>query len=610
MAVQLKPELLQSYFNGQRFHRAYKETVEQYDKLRLHADGCVPDKLIHDRRPSESVETMEYRKKIYVPKTKNPIGKVISSLSKIRRSPDWSVKYDEKSFPPSIVEEETLQAYCEENYPGHGSITNWVFSVFLKNYCIDPNSVVCVLPINPDAAAQNEYYKPIATLYNSPQIIYYEDGAEYAVLRSSERSSLITADENGNYPTLGLVHYVVTTTYFEKYEQQNSGDHVRTQQIFHNFGKLPVFKIRAQFLKQKENTIIQESRLAPMVSDLDEAAREYSDLQAAKVQHMYPLFWLVQSKECMTCKGAGQIATPQGPTNCTACYDQETKQSTGKVKFTPYAHLSVDPPAIGDKSIPMPPAGYVGRDVEIIKHQEESVKNHLFDSLASINMQFLDQTPLNISGEAKKTDREELQNFVYTVAEDIVATMDRAYFFTNEWRYSIILSDANKRKEMLPQIAVPEQFDLLPADYLMDDITKAKTAKVSPLLIATMEEDFAVKKFYNSPELSTQIAICYQLDPLPALSVDEKMSLLSNKGIVQQDYVISAYIVSFVKRAIDEEKDFVNKPMKDQMDIMRKYADEKIKVSDKAEQAKRELLAEQVAQASQQQQDVNNRNAA
>jgi hypothetical protein len=105
MAVQLSLETLKLYFIGQAHHRAYAETVQQYEKLKTHADGLMPTKLIEERRPSESKDTLEYRKKIYVPKTKNPIGKVVSSLSKIRRSPDWSIKYDKKSFPSSIIEE-------------------------------------------------------------------------------------------------------------------------------------------------------------------------------------------------------------------------------------------------------------------------------------------------------------------------------------------------------------------------------------------------------------------------------------------------------------------------------------------------------------------------
>lgn len=576
----LTAEQLRQYFEGGSKHRAYKETVDLYNCINVHADGIVPETLIKTRRPSESEETFEYRKDIYVPKTKNPIGKVISSLSKIRRSPDWSIKYDKGAFPASIIAEETLEEYCEKKYPGSTSITNWLFSVGLKNYCVDANAVVAIFPINPEAAALNEYYRPMAFIFNSSQVVFYEEGADYAILQSSECSSLTDAN------VVGKVYYYLTRTEYSKWEQSSTG-FTLTQNITHNFNELPAFKFPAQFKKQKENTIIQESRLSLMLPSLDEAAREYSDLQASVVQHMFPLMWYVENKECKGCGGTGKIIENNSPANCKNC------GGSGKIKFSPYAHVAISPAKLGEQQVPVPGVGFVQRDVEIMKLQDERVEKHLYQALAAINMQFLDQTPLNISGEAKQVDREELNNFVYSIAEDLVRCLDKIYHWINEWRYSVIIPDKTKRKAMLPKIAVPEQFDLLPADYLMDDISKAKSAKANSLLVATMEQDYAVKKFYNNPEIASLIKAAYDLDPLPGMSVDEKMSLISNKGITQQDFVISSYIVPFIKRALDEDKGFLSKPMKEQQKKISAYADEKIKVVDEAEKMKRQLLLDQ-----------------
>lgn len=586
---------MKDYLHGTQRHRAYQDTVDKYNALRVHADGEVPEKLIKERRPSESETTLEYRKKIYVPKTKNPVGKVIRSLSKIRRSPDWAVKYDASEVPARIIEEETLEAYCELNYPGHKSVTNWAFSVLLKNNCIDANAVVAIFPLNVDAAKNNQYYKPQAMIFNSPNVIFFEEGADYAVLQSSERSSLIKTEENA---IAGKVFYVLTTTLFEKWEENEGNTFTKTQFIQHNIGKLPAFKVRAEFFAQKENAVIQESRLRDMIPSLDEAAREYSDLQAAVVQHMHPLFWYFSSKACGHCSGTGKVIDTSGPSpcskSCTVC------NGSGKIKFSPYAHLEVDPPKLGEQATPAPPAGYIGRDVEIMKLQDERVRGHLFDALAAINMQFMDQTPLNISGKGKEVDREELTNFVYSVAEDLVWTIDQVYYFTNEWRNSVVVPDRVAREAMLPQVAVPSQFDLLPADYLMDGVSKAKSAKVNPILIAAMEEDYANKAFYNNPELSELISAYYELDPLPAMGIDEKNAMLMNKGITQEDYIISCYIVPFVKRAINEDATFLSKPLKERFDKMKAFAKEKTTVIDAAEKLKQELQQQQMQQQQEQ----------
>lgn len=581
-------EELKLYITGQKKHKCYKETVDLYIDLKTHADGAMPTKLIEERRPSETEEVLEYRKKIYVPKTKNPIDKVIGSLSKIRRSPDWSIKYDPKTFPSRIVEAEKPDQYTEKNYPGHESVTNWVFSHLLKNYAVDANAVVMVLPNNIGAEKTNDYYKPVATLFNSDQVLFFEDGASFAILQSTDKSDLIKDDGTTAYQT-GKVFHFVTDVDYARIEENKEGSFVITQKLIHNKGRLPVFKIKSAFLKQKDSSTIQQSRFAPMKPSLDEAAREYSDLQAAKVQHMFPLFWYYQSKECNKCSGTSKIATANGHVDCSHC------NGTGKIKFSPYAHLEVNPAGLGQQQVPTPPAGYVLRDVEIIKHQENSVDKQLYMALAALNMQFLDQTPLNISGEAKAVDREELNNFVYSVAEDLVGTMDKIYWWIIEWRYAVIVPDQKAREAMLPEIAVPEQFDLLPADYLMDEISKAKNAKVNPVLVGAMEHSYAVKKFYTSPEISNLIDCTYQLDPLPGYSVDEKMSLLQNKGCTQEDFVISSYITAFVKKAVAMVKDFMSLPFDKKMEVVQKYAAEKIKAATEAEKLKQDLLLEQQA---------------
>lgn len=611
----LSIETLKLYFNGQKHHRYYPETVKMYEDMRFHANGeCYSDpfgiqsqqftnlqqnrtvnmlpnnrfnELILQRRPNESEDAMEYRVKIYEPQTKNPITKVINSLSKIRRSPDWNINYEEVKWPARIPDEETLEDYCEENYPGYESLTNWVFSVMLKNYCIDPNAVVAVFPMITDIL-ENEFYQPVATLFNSDHVIYFEEGAEYVILQSTEMAHIADAAIQGYKQ--GKIFYVFTKTEMARYEQVDAaGNYIQSQVQIHNLGYIPCFKIPSVFLAQKDNTIIQESRLSSMMPHLNEAAREYSDLQASKVQHMYPLFWYYENRECGACNGVGKAPVEGGPPQvCKSC------AGSGKMKFSPFSYIAVQPPnaATGETTVPTPPAGYITRDVDILKHQDESVDRHIFKSLAALNMQFLDQTPLNISGDAKQVDREELNNFVYNVAEDLISAMDKIYKIINDWRYSFAIPDKKARKEMLPKIAVPENFDLLPADYLIDNITKSKNNKLSPILIAAMETDYASKTFYATPNLAELIALSYQLDPLCGISEDEKMTRLSNNGITEEDYIISSNIISFLRQLINTDPKFCDKPYKEQMAALHTLAVAQQKVISKAEQVRQTAAAQ------------------
>jgi len=199
-------------------------------------------------------------------------------------------------------------------------------------------------------------------------------------------------------------------------------------------------------------------------------------------------------------------------------------------------------------------------------------------------MQFLDQTPLNISGEAKAVDREELNNFVYNFAEDLVASIDKSIYWINEWRYSYIIPDKKEREAMLPDIPVPQNFDLLPANYLIDEITNARKNSVNPFMLATLEQQLAAKKFYNDPELAETIKLFFELDPLSGMTIDEKTTLISNKGITQEDFVISSYVPQFIRRALKDDPAFCTNSYDDQMAVLKKYAAEKIKANDVAAQ--------------------------
>ena len=89
-----------------------------------------------------------------------------------------------------------------------------------------------------------------------------------------------------------------------------------------------------------------------------------------------------------------------------------------------------------------------------------------------------------------------------------------------------------------------------------------------------MEVDYAGKLFNTDPTVRDMVALTIKLDPLPNITEDEKMSRLSNKGILPESYIISSNINEFVQRAIDEDPKFVEKPLRDQKAVMMKYAQE------------------------------------
>lgn len=568
----LNPEFIKPYVSGtKKRHKAYQQTLTIANDLRIHADGENCGTLISERRPSEPDHIKKYREKIFVAITEPVISKVITSLKKIRRSSDWSVKYN-SNIPKSIIEDERPEVYWEENYPTHGSLTVWLFDVFLKSYLVDPNSIVLVTA---DRVIDNRYKEPKALIFNADKVYDFVEG-KYAILESTDKSEYTL--EGGEKRKDGLVIYTCDASHIQRWEQKNAnGDISLVYQFEHNCKKMPAFKAGGTIKETLDDVIVYKSRISAMVPHLKEAVREYSDLQAEVVQHVHSEKWTYATQKCATCGATGKLKKEDKIVTCTDCKGQ------GTIPTSPYTAVVLSPPKLGETGIPGGvPFGYVQKQVDIVKVQDERVEKHCYKALSAVNMEFLAETPLSQSGDAKNVDRDELNTFVDSVAEDIVKTMDRVYEAGNSIRYGNLITDKKVLKSLSPKVAVPQNYDLLSASYLLEELNKAKTSKLSPVTIVAMEVEYANKKFNNDPNVRDEVKAVLELDPFPGISDDEKLSRLQNKGISEQDYVISSNIYKFVRRAVEDDKDFLKKNLSEKSEIIKKYADEIIKANSAA----------------------------
>lgn len=564
------PEELKNYFTGRKYYYYRDVCVKKEHEMKVHADGLFPENLISERRPNEPIEVLEYRKSIFVAKTKPYFDKIINTLQKIRRSSDWSIKYPNGSFD-KIIDGEKMDDYMERDYPVFESLTNWTFSYLMRSYIVDPNSVALVAPLSVPLL-ENEFILPVVTVFNSCYIIDFVD-EDYAVLENKAGCSYM----QGNKMVTGKSFYIVTTESITRYDQKNGrGEYFEAFFYEHNLGIFPAFKLGGTVVDVYGNNILFESRIAGILPEFNEALREYSDLQAAKVLHLYPERWEYTQNECVSCKGTGRrievVNNESCQVNCSTCGGQ------GYIATGPYSKMLIRPNSADQLQIPTPPAGFVEKDVEIIKLQEVSVEQHIYNALASINFEFLAATPLNQSGTAKEVDRDDLNTMVHSIAEDIVKIMDKIYFYVALYRYSI---QYNKYEvlEMLPKISVPEKFDILSTKYFEEQITTAKNNKLNPAILNQLEVSYATKVFNNDLDIAMYVQLILSLDPLSGISEDDKMSRLSNEGITRLDYVVSSNINKFVPTATETVKDFKDLDIIKQKEIIYAMAEAQINLS-------------------------------
>jgi len=310
-----------------------------------------------------------------------------------------------------------------------------------------------------------------------------------------------------------------------------------------------------------------------MIPSLKEAVREYSDLQAGVVNHLHPTMWAYANEECKDCLGTGKVKSGTRSITCAKC------KGEGNKIVNPYSMIMVKPPIPGQANVPTPPAGEIPKQIDIIKLQNERVHDHIYRALASINMEFLAEVPLSQSGVAKEVDKDELNNFVHSVAEDLISILDNLYYFINLYRNKIRIGNDKELMEQLPVISVPERYDIISGTYLLEELQRAKTAGLNASIIKNMEIEYANKKFNYDPQVKDSMELVYLLDPFPAVSADDKMAMLMNKGITSVDYIISCNISQFVNRALMENKNFSSLTYSKQMEVLKSYADEIVKLN-------------------------------
>lgn len=596
--IEVNKALVDSYFKEAKRHPYYKKTIRIHDHLSFHIDGYHRkddprkenpffDELIAKRRPNESPDILSYRKDIFLNKTTQPCFKVINSLKKIVKSQDWKIDYD-KSEVPNVVKDESLMQYCEKDYPVFKSLENWLYTYGIKYIITDPNSLIYVEPYDWDIP-DNEKWKPVAKFVDSEHVYDYKEG-EYAVFQTDRTTEFVVDGQKYVRPIKAIMTKEAIYDLIPYDLKENHKIEVRWQ---HDMNKLFCFKSGGIYKHYSQGHPIYLSFINPMISGLDAVAREISDLDAEVVQHIFSTMWYIAGQDCKACNGTGKIIkNGAGFMNeagqqmaCPKC------EGNGRLLKSPYKDMVINP-KLGD-NIQTPPAGYINKPTEIVELQDRRIAKHIFDALSSLNMEFLAQTPLNESGVAKEVDRDELNNYVYGVAYHLVENVLKpVYELIADMRYGELVKEVALRYSMLPQIAVPEKYDLLSTNTLFENYKKSKESNLDMNIVNEIENDIINKLFCGEQETRAKLMLIKQLDPLRGLSMEDRISMKQLGAITKEDLVTSNYITQFVTTLLREDEGFAEKDFKEQEAAVKKMADEKMKELDEAAKLQAELLAQ------------------
>lgn len=567
--MQPTTDQIKGWTEGKVKHPYFKDACKYAESMETHALGKYPKELIKERRPSESKHVHEYREKIFESPTVGTWGKVFNSLSKIRKASDYSIQFSSKDVPAVIAMEETPQNYLMREIPTFGSIDNWFWSICFQKMLVDSNAVVLLMPMSWQIVP-NEYVKPYPIVFESDDVIDYNKD-EWYFLESDE----VTYFTEANRRKEGKIYYYVDKDSYYKYTQTDSRGGFSVDQYVHNLTYTPVVSLRGIVEDDNNLYTLNRSRLFPMIGWMNEAVREYSDLQAGVVQSMFPTYWAYQNEACSACNGIGQVQKKAGSplVNCPKC------EGKGTIPLNPYEHIKVKPESIGKTPAPIPPGGIIEKDTKVIEIQDARISKHQFNALKAVNMEHLDSSPLNQSGVAKEWDRSEANNFVYSVAEDCVRVLDEVVETIIDMRYSVVVPNKEDRYLLAPTITVPTKFDISTDATIANDLMRMKDAKFNQMVIAAAEADFVSRRFITDQSLRDTVMAMHEVDGLAGKAEEDIAMGVANGWITKEAAIIHANIKEFIDRALIEDVNFLGLPLLDKKAKMKQYAQEQINIT-------------------------------
>lgn len=591
--IEITEDLVKPYWldSNRKVHENYLKALDAYHHMAFHADGYFirpsqtdPQKqyknddpylknyyferLIDQRRPKESPVINAFRRDRYFPRTKMVVSKIINSLKKIVKSREWNIDYTKANVPANIPKDETLEEYCENNYPKYDSLEHWAYRIGIRQMLIDPNALAVVMPLDFNIS-QGEYYRPFLHVIPCKDVLdIVED--KWCIFVSPYKSTYISKGKE----VKGKQMIVVTTEAFYQVNQIDDKGNFEILEVYrHEIGDLPAWILGGQERSTTAVSPYAESFISDILPALDQAAIDFSDLEAEKSQHLHSTVWVVQTQQCDACQGTGRVKGKGKNTKCPQC------EGRGAAALEPYRELIINLNNILDPKgqAPTPPMGYVEKSTDMAKIQVDMIKQEKYEALAAINMEFLMDEPLNQSGTAKEVDRDELNNFVYGIAYHLVVNiLDPAYYFINEMRYRKIVPGADARKKMLPKIAIPETFDILTRSAKEDNLAKISKSDISPDIKEIYEDQFVQEVFQDDPETRDKLKMAHVHNPLPGRS-DQDIATALRAGIVTRvDAILATYLKLFLGQILVDDSSFLKKTWDEQHKILVDMAKKKL----------------------------------
>lgn len=529
-------------------------------------------KFLAIQRPKESKKNAQYRKDIFLNPAMAHRSRIVDKLVKVEQSEDFLINYPEE-------ETNELKKYCEQDFNGYNTLTNWVFTIGITAFANDPNSVIAVLDKTPPER-ESEGYKPYPYVFSSADVVACNN--RYCVLKEKDEDN----------ETLDTYYILDDTFYYILRPIEWRGATTELRGIRHHFKGYPAFKI-GQYIQEvsPKGERLYKSFFTDAIPFFRSAIRRYNDMEIELIQHINTLEWQIEDKKCSSCKGKGGHNTTAGYQKCAAC------EGTGAVTWNQLDVLKVpmveESPTSGNPKRTFPfnaPGGYVPRNIDALNAIRESVDSHIDDAYNALDVGILRKRNLVMaeSGEAKQYDRLEFSQKIYSFGRHIIENIMLPIYRMIDAQ---LFGHTDQKDGRIPEVVVPINFDIMSPEMILEEIKLAKEGGMSKEVIGALELKYC--KLVNGENSREAITLADEinLNPHYGKTVEELMLLYGGEGSAvnatkETDFIIAVNFKGFIDRAMREHKEWVGKVEAEKFSILEGYAKE-VAAAKAPEQAQR-----------------------
>lgn len=614
--------------DGAPLVHAYRaEAIKLRDEIRAVFSDEYPEYLDLNR-PGEKKKNKDYRKSVYRNPMRGLADRVIEALDYIRQADDFSVV-----FPPAPngAAENSLQVYTGEGFSDEGDAIEWFFKKAVPAYVYDPNAAMLTLtPLDEHLGAdglfgaQDRYANPRHMLIPcqdvwqwqrgkqavvvAPErslltdalgakrltgvVLYFMDHESYAIAR---QTSITSGSATAATPGPGTPSVVWEVTGLSQVIDPVSLEPVQRFQALRHYRRgLPAVRLGRK--RKKENARGEEyyeSILADAMAFVKEAQQDMNDKQVEKNHHVSSLEYLYVTKKCTNARCVGgkipllneknkpvfypNTTMPQ-LVDCPTCGGSglDTTSGSGLDKY--YISMadggSMMAPGANGGKMPNVPGGFIPRPIEALQEFRKELSDNTLAAFRTLDMQFIFETPQEVSGASKRYDREGMYRKLNTEAQHLLSVARTGYVWIDALRYG----PSGKAGQQVPSLQVPVRFNLENAELTRLELNDALLNKYDTTVIEALTLKYLEYTVGKEGEQYKRYLLRAQADPCKDMPDDMKLYVLGTNVTLMEDdeksratverVYLSIFFDGIVQDATLEHADYWNLPLARQKEIL------------------------------------------